>query len=66
MQISGDSAISDVLAAKADATQQKVAFAVARKQLDAQKVQGDAVNQMLEQVVNVQKQIAAGHLDVHA
>ncbi len=66
MQITSDSAIADVLAAKSDATQQKVAFAVARKQLDAQKSQGDAVVQMLEQVVNVQKQIAAGHLDVHA
>lgn len=66
MQITSDPAISDVMAAQASATQQKVGFAVARKQLDAQRAQGDAVVQMLEQAVNVQKQIAAGHLDVHA
>ncbi len=64
MQITSDSAISDVLTAQSNASRQKVDFAVARKQLDAQRSQGDAAIALLEQAVNVQKQLAAGHLDV--
>lgn len=56
--------VQQVLQARQQATLQKVDVAVAGKQMDAQKQTGDAINAMLEQVVDVQKQIAKGHLDV--
>ncbi|QDT03181.1 hypothetical protein K227x_15630 [Rubripirellula lacrimiformis] len=56
--------VRQVLQAQQQATAQQVNFAVAGKQLDAQKQTGDAINAMLEQVVDVQSQIAKGHLDV--
>jgi hypothetical protein len=58
------SPVQQVLQARQQATVQKVDMAVVGKQLDAQKQTGDAINAMLEQAVNVQKQIASGHLDV--
>lgn len=64
MEISADQAISELIQAKAGASQQKVTFAVAAKQLDAQKSQGDALVALVEQAVMVQKQIASGRLDV--
>jgi hypothetical protein len=64
MNISSDQAIAELIQAKSDSTQQKVAFKVAAKQLDAQKFQGDAIVSLLEQAVTVQKQLDAGHLDV--
>ncbi len=64
MNISTDQAIADVVLAKSDASQQKVAFAVAAKQLDAAKLQGAAVVSLIEQAVVVQQQLNAGHLDV--
>ncbi len=56
--------VQQALQARNDATQQQVATAVARKSLDVQKQTGDAINALLEQAVNVQRQIADGHLDV--
>jgi hypothetical protein len=64
MEISTNQAINDVLQAKASATNQKMALAVANKQLDAQKLQGQALVDMLSHTAKVQKQLAAGHIDV--
>ena len=44
--------------------QNQVDFAVAGKALQAQRQQGDAVIQLIEQAVQVQEQLASGHLDV--
>ena len=64
MQITPDQAISELIQAKADSTNQKIAFAVAGKQLNAQRQQGDAMINLVEQAVSMQKQLAAGRLDV--
>ncbi|TWU55461.1 putative motility protein [Rubripirellula reticaptiva] len=56
--------VQQVLQARDQAMAQKIDMAVARKALDSQKQTGDAIVSMLEQNVNVQKQIANGHLDV--
>ena len=57
-------AVRQAIAAKNDAVQQQVNTAIARKGLDAQQQAGDAINQLLEQAVRVQKQLAAGRIDV--
>lgn len=57
-------AVRQALTAQQESGSQKIAFAVARKQLDVQQAAGDAVNQLLEASVQAQKQIANGHLDV--
>jgi hypothetical protein len=44
----------------------KIAFAVAGKQIQASKQTGEAVVQMLEQVVDLQSQLAQGRLDIKA
>ena len=64
MNISSDQAIAGLIQAKADATQQKVSFAIAAKQLDVQKQQGDALVSLIEQTAEVQQQINVGRLDV--
>lgn len=64
MQITPDQAISELIQAKADATNQKIAFAVAGKQLDAQRQQGDAMVDLVEQAATMQRQLAVGRLDV--
>ena len=56
--------IQQVLQARQDATNAKIDMALLGKQLDVQKQTGDAINQMIKQVVDVQKQLASGHLDV--
>jgi len=53
MEIAADQAISELIQAKAGTSQQKVVFAVAAKQLDAQKSQGDALVALVEQAVTV-------------
>ena len=58
--------VRQVLQAQNDATRQQVNTAVLRKSLDNQKQTGDAINALLEQAVEVQRQIADGHLDVKA
>lgn len=58
--------VRQVLQAQNDALSQKVGIAVLGKQLDAQQQAGDSVNALLAQNVQIQKQIAAGHLDVQA
>ncbi|TWT84168.1 hypothetical protein CA13_56440 [Planctomycetes bacterium CA13] len=57
-------AVSSVLNARADATNQKVQIELLSKQLDAQKQTGDAINNLLEQAKQVQAQIQDGHIDV--
>lgn len=59
-----DPAVSQVLAARQDATNQEIGIALAAKQLDVAKQTGDAINQLIENVATAQKQIAKGHLDV--
>ncbi|TWU54595.1 hypothetical protein Poly51_33140 [Rubripirellula tenax] len=56
--------VRQLLQARDQATAQKIDMAVTKKALDTQKATGDAIISMLEQTVNVQKQIAKGHLDV--
>lgn len=58
--------IRNVLQARNDATRQQIDTALMRKSLDSQKQTGDAINALLEQAVEVQRQIANGHLDVKA
>ena len=66
MQITPDQAISDLIQAKAEATNHKVAFAVAGKQLNAQRQMGEAMVSLVEQAATMQKQLAARRLDVKA
>ena len=56
--------VQQVLQARNDATRQQVNTAVLRKALDHQKQTGDAINDLLEQAVEVQRQISDGHIDV--
>jgi hypothetical protein len=56
--------VRQVIAAQNDATRQQINTAIARKSLDAQQQAGDAINQLLEQAVSAQKQLADGHIDV--
>lgn len=64
MQITAEQAISELIQARAEATNQKIAFAVAGKQLSAQRQQGAAMVDLVEQAAVMQKQLAAGRLDV--
>ena len=61
-----DPAVSQVLLAREHASRQQVDIALLSKSLDAQKQVGDSFNALIEQVVDVQKQIAAGYLDARA
>jgi hypothetical protein len=56
--------VRQVLAAQNDATNQQINTALLRKGLDAQQQAGDAINALLEQTVELQKQFASGHIDV--
>jgi len=47
-------------------TSSKIAYAVAGKQLQASKQSGDAAVKLIEQVVDLQKQLSSGHVDVRA
>ncbi|EMI57845.1 hypothetical protein RSSM_00713 [Rhodopirellula sallentina SM41] len=53
-----------MLQARQDATQTKIDTALLGKQLDVQEATGDAINQMVREVVDVQKQLSNGHIDV--
>ena len=57
-------AVQNVLQARQDATQIKIDTALLGKQLDVQQQTGDAINRLISDVVDVQKQIANGHIDV--
>jgi hypothetical protein len=56
--------VRQVLAAQDQATNLKIDTAVLRKSLDSQQQTGDAINQLLQQAANLQKQLASGHIDV--
>ena len=56
--------VQQALQARSDATRQQLNTAVLRKSLDHKKQTGDAINALLEQAVEVQRQIADGHIDV--
>jgi len=56
--------VQQVLQARQDATQSKIDMALMGKQLDVQQQTGDALNQMIRDVVDVQKQISRGYIDV--
>ncbi|MCG8653243.1 MAG: hypothetical protein MI861_25605 [Pirellulales bacterium] len=58
-------AVKQVLQARNEATRQQIDTALLKKNLDAQKQAGDAANALLEQTVNVQKQLANGRIDVN-
>lgn len=55
-----DPAISSLLAAKEQAMRTQVQYAVAGKQLDAAKQQGEAVNQLIEQSAQLSKSLSSG------
>ena len=61
-----DPAVSQVLLARDHAQRQQIDMALLAKGLDSQKQIGDSINALIEQVVDVQKQISAGYLDVRA
>ena len=61
-----DPAVSQVLLARDYAARQQVDIALLGKNLDVQKQIGDSINALIEQTVDVQKQISAGYLDVKA
>jgi hypothetical protein len=46
------------------ATENQIAYAVAGKEMQATKAAGEAAVQMIEQVVDLQAQLASGRLDV--
>ena len=56
--------VRQVLQAREEAVKQQVDTALLRKNLDVRKQTGDAVNALLQQAVEVQRQLADGHLDV--
>ena len=56
--------VRQVLQARNDATRQQINTALMRKNLDVQKQTGDAINALLEQAMEIQRQIADGHIDV--
>ncbi|MFK8112908.1 MAG: YjfB family protein [Rubripirellula sp.] len=56
--------VRQVLQARSDATQQQINTAIVKKGLDTQKQTGDAINELLSQAVDVQRQLAKGHIDV--
>lgn len=61
----GASPVQEAIALEQAATAQKIDFAVARKQLDAQQQQGDMVNQLLKANRVAEQQISKGYLDVY-
>lgn len=58
------SPVQQVLQARQDATRSKIDMALLGKQLDVQQQTGDAINHMLREIVDVQKQLANGHIDI--
>jgi len=46
------------------ATLQQINTALMRKSLDVQKQTGESINTMLQQAVEIQRQLASGHLDI--
>lgn len=56
--------IAAASAVKQSQLQNQIDFAVAGKTLQAQKQQGDAAVQLIEQAAQVQEQLANGQLDV--
>jgi hypothetical protein len=56
--------VRQVLQARNDATRQQINTALMRKSMDVQQQTGEAINALIEQAVQVQRQIADGHIDV--
>lgn len=57
-------AVTQTLQARQDAMRTKIDVALLGQQLDVQQETGHIINEMVRQVVEVQKQLAAGHIDV--
>jgi hypothetical protein len=55
-----DCAVSSVLAARESALRTEVSFAIAAKQQDAVKQQGDALTELLEQAAQLSKSLVSG------
>jgi hypothetical protein len=55
-----DPAVQSLLSAQQGALRNEIAFAAAAKQFDAARQQGDAVNALLEQAVQLSKAAGAG------
>lgn len=60
MSASLDPAVSSLLAAQENAVKTQINYAVAGKQLDAARQQGEAVNQLLEQAAQLSKSLTSG------
>jgi hypothetical protein len=56
--------VRQVLQARNDAMRQQINTALMRKSMDVQQQTGEAINALIEQAVQVQRQIADGHIDV--
>ncbi len=56
--------IAAASAVKQSQVKNQVDVAVASKTLQVQRQQGDAVIQMIDQAVQIQEQLASGHIDV--
>ena len=59
-----DFTIAAASAVKQSQVQNQVDVAVASKTLQVQRQQGDAVIQLIDQAVQIQEQLASGHIDV--
>jgi Putative motility protein len=59
-----DFTVAAASAVKQSQVQNQVDIAVASKTLQVQKQQGDAVIQLIDQAVQIQEQLASGHIDV--
>ncbi|MEM1227188.1 MAG: hypothetical protein AAGJ40_15925 [Planctomycetota bacterium] len=57
-------AIQPVLQAKYDSTRSQIDLALLGQTLDAQRQTGDAINQLIRDVVVLQEQISKGHIDI--
>ena len=56
--------VQHVLEARNEALRQQIDTALVKKGLDSTRQTGEAINQLLAQSVEIQRQLAAGHLDV--
>ncbi len=57
-------AVQSVLLARQDANRQQIDMALLGKSLETQQELGNTLNELLQQSVDIQKQLASGHIDI--
>ena len=57
-------AVTQVLRSREAAAAQQVQMALLRKRLDTQQQTGEAINQLIEQAVEIQRQLSENRLDI--